>query len=80
MRIARTRILAAALATAAFAAPALADQPHMEKALNHLRQAKSELEAARSNKGGHRDHALDSVNKAISQVEQGIEYAKTHRD
>jgi hypothetical protein len=53
-----------------------ADQPHMRNALNALRNARSELQRASHNKGGHRVKALDLVNRAITQVKKGIEYAK----
>ncbi len=52
---------------------ATADQPHMQVALDHLRAAKGELEVAEHDKAGHRTKALDLVNKAITQVEMGIE-------
>ena len=55
-----------------------ADQPHMQAALDSLNTAKHELEVAKSDKGGHRVKALSLVNDAISQVEQGIEYDRTH--
>lgn len=55
-----------------------ADQPHMQVALDHLRAAKTELEAALADKGGHREKALRLTNDAIVQVERGIEYARTH--
>jgi hypothetical protein len=53
-----------------------ADQPHMRAALNALRNARSELQRASSNKGGHRAKAIDLVNQAITQVEKGIAYAQ----
>ena len=53
-----------------------ADQPHMRNALNALRNARSELEVASANKGGHRRRAIDLVNQAITEVKKGIEYAQ----
>jgi len=53
-----------------------ADQPHMQAALAALREARHELEVAERNKGGHRERALELVDKAISQVKEGIEYAR----
>jgi len=50
-------------------------QPHMQAALDHLRAARSELEAASSNKGGHRERAIDLVDQAISEVKAGIDFA-----
>jgi exopolyphosphatase/pppGpp-phosphohydrolase len=49
------------------------DQPHMQAALDHLRQGKSELEAATSDKRGHRVRAIDYVNKAIDETKKGID-------
>ncbi len=49
------------------------DQPHMQSALDHLNQAKSNLESATSNKGGHRVKAIGYVNQAIDEVKKGIE-------
>jgi hypothetical protein len=55
-------------------APALnPDQPHMQAALDHLRQAKSELELATSDKGGYRVKAIDEVNAAIDETKKGID-------
>lgn len=55
-----------------------AAQPHMRAALDHLRNARTELNAAMADKGGHRAAAIRIVNDAIGQVEAGIEYARTH--
>ena len=49
------------------------DQPHMQQALDHLRQAKDNLEAATTDKGGHRKKAIGYVNDAIDEVKKGIE-------
>ena len=54
------------------------DQPHMQAALDKLQSARSNLEAATDDKGGHRVKALDHVNKAIDEVKKGIEYDRTH--
>ena len=56
-----------------FDSVATADQPHMERALEHLRQARSNLEAATSDKGGHRKNAIKLVNDAIDEVKKGID-------
>ncbi len=48
------------------------DQPNMQAALEHLRQAKANLERATSDKGGCRVRAIDEVNKAIDETEKGI--------
>ena len=49
------------------------DQPNMQAALEHLRQAKANLERATSDKGGFRVKAIDEVNKAIDQTKKGID-------
>ena len=54
------------------------DQPRMEAALDKLRSARSNLEAASDDKGGHRVKAIEHVNKAIDEVKKGIEYDRTH--
>ena len=51
---------------------AAADQPHMERALDHLRSARENLERATTDKGGHRARAIALINQAIDQVKLGI--------
>jgi hypothetical protein len=53
-----------------------AGQPHMREALEHLRAARAELQRAESNKGGHRERALEAVNRAIVNVEEGMRFAR----
>jgi hypothetical protein len=67
------------LATGFIAGRASADQPHMQAALEHLRAAKVELDAAEADKGGHRVKALALTKDAIVQVEAGIAYDRNHR-
>jgi hypothetical protein len=50
----------------------VAAQPHMSNALAALQNAKSELQVAEANKGGHRVNALRLVNEAIGEVQAGI--------
>ena len=57
---------------------AVADQPHMQAALDALRLARRELEQASADKGGHRAKAIGLVNDAINQVEKGIEFDRRH--
>ena len=47
-------------------------QPNMESALSSLQNAKVSLERAAHNKGGFRVRALEHVNEAIREVEEGI--------
>lgn len=49
------------------------DQPHMQAALDHLKEAKDDLQAATNDKGGHRARALGYVNDAIDEVKKGID-------
>jgi hypothetical protein len=51
---------------------ATAAQPHMQNALNALYTAKNELDAASTNKAGHRVNAINYVNDAIAEVKAGI--------
>jgi hypothetical protein len=57
---------------------ASADQPRMESALRHLREAREELNGAGADKGGHRERALDFTTRAIRQVEEGIGSTNRH--
>jgi hypothetical protein len=55
---------------------ARADQPHMERALDHLRGALTELQEASHDKGGHRAQAMQLVKQAIEQVQHGIDVGR----
>jgi FlaG/FlaF family flagellin (archaellin) len=64
-----------------FTAPVMSfadDQPHMHAALESLKQAKTHLEQAEHDKGGHRDKAIKSVDAAIKHVEAGMKYDNKH--
>jgi hypothetical protein len=62
-----------------FAGRALAEpQPKMEEALRLLREAKGHLEQATHDKGGHRAKAIEHVNEAIREVEEGIRFDDRH--
>ena len=77
-RIFSALALIALLATGFVAGRASADQPRMHAALERLRAAKADLEAATDDKGGHRRRAIGFVNDAIGQVEKGISYDRRH--
>jgi hypothetical protein len=47
-------------------------QPHMRNALGFLQSARSELNMAERDKGGHRTAAVNLVNQAITQVQAGM--------
>ena len=49
-------------------------EPHMSAAYGHLRQARAELEKAAPNKGGHRERAMELVDQAMQQVQEGEAY------
>ena len=53
-------------------------EPHMSAAMGHLEQAKAELEKAAPNKGGHRERALQLVDQAMQQVQEGEQYYLQH--
>lgn len=65
--------LGLALSALLAGAVAWADQPKMQEALDHLRQARGALENAARDKGGHRENAIDLIDRAINQVQQGME-------
>jgi hypothetical protein len=54
------------------------DQPHMEAALQHLRQAEEELSKGTQDKGGHRVRALGMIRQAQSEINSGIHYDDQH--
>jgi hypothetical protein len=57
---------------------AFARQPHMDRALEHLRAARAELQAAENNKGGWKERALQHVDRAIADTERGRGFAAGH--
>ena len=59
---------------------AFALQGHMNRALELLRSARSELDAASHDKGGHRTEAVRLIDEAIGQVKQGITAGEEHGD
>jgi hypothetical protein len=72
-RSAAKRLLATGAAGMAIAATAEAvPQPHMQAALRALRNAKSQLDMAVPDKAGHRAKAMELVNQAIAETEEGI--------
>jgi hypothetical protein len=53
-------------------------QPYMQAALESLRDARSQLEQASHDKGGHRARAIDLINRAIDEVREGMRYDHRH--
>lgn len=76
MKTIKTVSVALVVLTAMSFAPAFAGQPHMEAALRHLRDARASLERAVPNKAGHRERAIELVNRAIAEVEAGERAAR----
>lgn len=54
-------------------------EPHMSAAYGHLEEARAELEKSTPNKGGHRERAMQLVDQAMQQIEQGEQYYQQHR-
>ena len=55
-----------------------AAQNHMVAARDQLRAARGELRDAVADKGGHRERAMEIIDRAIAQVDEGLEYARGH--
>ncbi|HXM36659.1 MAG TPA: hypothetical protein VN920_15800 [Pyrinomonadaceae bacterium] len=73
-------VLVVILASTAFVSAASLgpEQPRMQAALADLEAAKSELQRAEHNKGGHRGKAIAFVNAAIAEVNRGIAFDRRH--
>ena len=54
------------------------DQPHMQAALDALKQAEQHLSEAKHDKGGHRVAALKATRDASRHVEAGMKFADKH--
>ena len=79
----RILALAAVLGTAIAMQPAPSfagkkQQVYMERAIEHLREARKQLQKATPNKGGHRIKAIQLTDIAIDEVKRGIRFADTH--
>ncbi|HXT61788.1 MAG TPA: hypothetical protein VN696_02010 [Pyrinomonadaceae bacterium] len=76
----KARISLAVLALLVFTAAGIAggDQPFMRAARADLMTAKSELQKAIPDKGGHRVKAISLVNQAIAQVNAGMAFDRQH--
>ena len=69
---------AAAAPLALSALPAVAYQGNMERALSALGAALGSLQAATPNKGGHRERAMHLIERAMGEVQAGIDFAYRH--
>jgi hypothetical protein len=74
--VALSALLLLIVASMSYANPP--DQPYMESARADLQKAKTELQVAEHDKGGHRVKALGYVNSAIAEVNRGIDFARLH--
>jgi hypothetical protein len=54
------------------------NQPNMQSALEHFRQARAALDHAEHNKGGWRDRAIQAADNAIRETNTGCNFADTH--
>ena len=72
-RLAAKNILTASAAGLAAASVAEGQQPHMQRALTMLNNAKTALQNAVPDKAGHREKAMGLVTQAIEQTQQGIQ-------
>jgi len=75
MKLLKSTLFIIIAASALNLSSARADQPHMRRALEHLRAARSELARAEHNKGGWRARAVSNVDRAIADTENGIRSA-----
>ena len=66
------------ISTGLFTQSARADQPQMEKALADLERAKEALQHAERDKGGHRTNAVHLIDRAIEEVNLGMDAGAHH--
>ena len=78
MKMFKIAIVVIAGVSAMTLSSARADQPHMRRALDHLREAKAELQMAEHDKGGWRVRAIRNVNQAIADTERGMSFDRHH--
>ena len=77
MRLRRCVLITLAVVLSCLAT-AYADQPNMKDARAHLVAARTSLQNAEHNKGGHRARAIGLINQAVSEVDKGIAYDRRH--
>lgn len=71
----RTPSLGVAIALGVGIGYAIGAQPHMTASITLLQSARTELQAATPNKGGHRERGLALIDQAIAEVRAGIAFA-----
>ena len=69
-------ILAAPTAKPAPAPVAAEPHPHIRAAIHELQEARTELQTANHDFGGHRAEAIEAVNNALKQLQQALQYDK----
>ena len=74
----RIRTFGLLLLLATVVATTYADQPRMQAARTNLQQARAQLQSALRNKGGHRAQAIEYINAAISEINEGIRFDRRH--
>ena len=74
-----TRLAMTIVAVGLLVGTAGAAQENMLDALESLRRARQELQSASENKEGHRARAIDYVDKAIAEVQQGMAAANEEK-
>lgn len=80
MRVKRifVSLIGFAIAGSLMSIPVRADQPRMQAAKSDLDNALKYLRQATADKGGHREKAIDLATRALTAVNNGIEYDRTH--
>ena len=73
-----TLAIASVLALAPVSVAQQQQQPEMQSALEHLRQAEQDLQRGSHDKGGHRVKAMELINQAEGEVQAGIAYDNQH--
>jgi hypothetical protein len=71
-------LLSVSIGSGAFNSASADQQPKMLSALDSLKSAQSSLEAATSDKGGHRVKAISLTKQAITEVEKGMKFDNKH--
>ena len=75
MELKKVVLLGLSMAMVFSAGVVIGAQPHMQNALGSLQSAKSQLQQASNDKGGHRVRAIELIDQAIPEVRAGINYA-----
>jgi hypothetical protein len=66
------RIAMMVLGVMLVASQARADQPYVRRALDYLERAAHALESTAKDKDGHRDRALEKIEKATYELQQAL--------